>query len=497
MAMAEVLFKRAVAMIEAMRTPLPADEFRTAFTVDKLTPYTELTRLCLQAPDGERTIEALGYVELERSRALVEMLGSTVQLPTPSHDPADPAMLARLDGLREELNGLYSLINRPPGGDAHIGAVSMEALYAAARQREADVLEIRRRLRRSDGASLIHTQALDIAGLQGKLGSDTTLVTYFALDDELLAFIVTHDHVQVVSGLGRMEQVEAALARFHFQINALRTGAGQIRDHMDALVARTRRHLGTLYDLLLRPIEDHLGTGRLVVVPHRALHYVPFHALYNGTQYMIEQREVSYAPSAALLQLCLAQPQGSLRRALLVGVSDTSMRGVNEEVQALATLFEQATVLIDGEATIAAIRAQASSADVLHLACHGQFRPDNPLFSSLRLGDGWLTVYDAYSLDLHCQLVTLSACETGVSLVAPGDELLGLTRGFFSTGAPSLLVSLWAIDDESAAACMSTFYQHLCAGKRPAAALRQAQLALLTQQPHPFFWSPFILLGRW
>ncbi len=82
-AAAETFFRRAVAIIDTMRTPLPADEFRTAFAVDKLTPYTELARLCLQAPGGERTIEALGYVELARSRALVEMLGSTVQLPAP------------------------------------------------------------------------------------------------------------------------------------------------------------------------------------------------------------------------------------------------------------------------------------------------------------------------------------------------------------------------------------------------------------------------------
>ena len=83
------------------------------------------------------------------------------------------------------------------------------------------------------------------------------------------------------------------------------------------------------------------------------------------------------------------------------------------------------------------------------------------------------------------------------AIVAPGDELIGLGRGFFSTGVPALLASLWAIDDETAAACMSTFYKHLCAGEGPAAALRQAQLALLAQQQHPFFWSPFILFGRW
>jgi len=154
-------------------------------------------------------------------------------------------------------------------------------------------------------------------------------------------------------------------------------------------------------------------------------------------------------------------------------------------------------VLLDDQATLVALRARAASADVLHLACHGQFRPDNPLFSSLQLADGWLTVRDAYSLELNCGLVTLSACETGASAVAPGDELIGLARGFFSAGAPSLLVSLWTVDDESTAALMTSFYTRLRAGDRPAAALRHAQRELLSDHPHPFFWSPFVLIGRW
>jgi CHAT domain-containing protein len=136
-------------------------------------------------------------------------------------------------------------------------------------------------------------------------------------------------------------------------------------------------------------------------------------------------------------------------------------------------------------------------ADVLHLACHGYFRPDNPLFSSLRLADGWLTVRDAYDLDLSCDLVTLSACETGVSAIAPGDELIGLARGFFSAGAPALLVSLWRVDDHITADMMASFYKQLREGDGPAAALRHAQRELLERHPHPFFWSPFVLLGRW
>jgi CHAT domain-containing protein len=178
-------------------------------------------------------------------------------------------------------------------------------------------------------------------------------------------------------------------------------------------------------------------------------------------------------------------------------VADKRLPRVHDEVASLAPLFPEAIAMFDEQATLDALRRHAPRADVLHLACHGQFRPDNPLFSALRLGDGWLTVRDAYDLDLTCGLATLSACETGVSAVAPGDELIGLARGFFSAGAPSVLVSLWNVDDDSTARLMGLFYCRLRAGDRPAAALRYAQRELLRKQPYPFFWSPFVLLGRW
>ncbi|HEY3475094.1 MAG TPA: CHAT domain-containing protein, partial [Anaerolineales bacterium] len=140
----------------------------------------------------------------------------------------------------------------------------------------------------------------------------------------------------------------------------------------------------------------------------------------------------------------------------------------------------------------------SSTANVLHMACHGRFRHDNPLFSSLQLSDTWLTVRDTYRLDLRrCELVTLSACETGVNAVAPGDEWIGLARGFFSAGAPSLLVSQWIVDDESTAELMILFYSRLQEGTSPASALRYAQCQLLKTKPHPFFWAPFVLMGRW
>jgi CHAT domain-containing protein len=163
-------------------------------------------------------------------------------------------------------------------------------------------------------------------------------------------------------------------------------------------------------------------------------------------------------------------------------------------VEHLVDVFPKSTVLLGHEATVAQVQSLFEHADVLHLACHGHFRPDNPLFSALRLADGWLTVQDMEAVRLRCRLVTLSACETGVSAIAPGDELLGLVRGFLSAGAQHLLVSLWTVDDAATTSLMQTFYRSFCAGAHPATALQTAQRALLAEYPHPFFWSPFVLL---
>jgi tetratricopeptide (TPR) repeat protein len=497
-AKAEASFRRAVSLIEDLRAPLPAEEFRTAFVADKLAPYDELVRLCLSDETGARVTEALCYTERARSRALVEMLSGALAVHPRPRDEFEAELLTQLDQLREELNWFYSRINRPPEGDSARGTQAMQALHEAVRERETRTLEIMRQLQqRGGGSALGRTEPLDVSGLQQALGADTALVEYTSLGGELLAFIVTGDGVEVVRGLSDERAVGEALGQFRFQVGSLRYGSARMRAHLAALEGRARRHLRSLYDLLLRRVEERIGERRLVVVPHRALHYVPFHALDDGDAYVVERREVSYAPSASVLSYCLARPARPFTRALLMGVADEQTPRVRDEIRALAPLFPEAEALLDADATIAALRERAPRADVIHLACHGQFRPDSPLFSSLKLGDGWLTVRDAYTLDVAAGLVTLSACETGVSAVAPGDELLGLVRGFFYAGAPTLLLSLWTVDDEATAELMTDFYTTLRAGARPAAALRAAQLRQMSERPHPFFWSPFVLTGRW
>jgi CHAT domain-containing protein/tetratricopeptide (TPR) repeat protein len=494
---AEASFKQAVHLIEDLRAPLPAEEFRTAFFADKLQPYNELVRLCLSSGTEDCVAETLGIIERSRSRALVDMMGGTLNFRQQPRDSFEAEQVTRLGELREELNWFYSQLNRPVASSSVRSAHDVSQLQDAVRERERATLDIMRQLQHRGESVLSEVEEFDLAQLQSALSTHTALVEYTSLDDELLAFVVTDAGVEVVRHLGSEKEMEASLAQLRFQIETMRHGAERMRKHLPRLTERVRQHLMELYDLLLRSVEELIGERRLLVVPHRALHYVPFHALHDETGYVIERREVCYAPSAIVLRHCLALPQRPFERAVLLGVADEQTPRVRDEINALAPLFPEAVALLDDDATLAAVHKYAPAADVLHLACHGQFRPDNPLFSSLRLADGWLTVRDAYNLDLHCGLVALSACETGVNAIAPGDELIGLARGFFSAGAPSLLLSLWTVDDATTATLMTTFYTRLRAGDSPAAALRAAQCELLAEHSHPYFWSPFVLMGRW
>ena len=158
-------------------------------------------------------------------------------------------------------------------------------------------------------------------------------------------------------------------------------------------------------------------------------------------------------------------------------------------------IFPDANSFSGLEATFAAFAENAPHADLLHIACHGQFRPDNPLFSSLHLADGWITVRDICSQSLAASLVTLSACETGLSKVFAGDEILGIARGFLAAGASSLIVSLWNVNDEATGKLMAMLYDQIQRGEAPTASLRNAQLEFIRRGEHPYLWAPFVLIG--
>jgi CHAT domain-containing protein/Tfp pilus assembly protein PilF len=496
--LAEVNFKKAIELTEELRAPIPGEEFRTAFFSNRISPYHELAKLCLSEGDT-RAVEALTFVERARSRALADALAGRITLFAEPRDDFEAHMQTQAGKLREELNYLYNQMHRSVRGTVPTQEKNSE-LERELLEREQKLLKITRQLQHRRVGTEQETDEQDsfsVTQLQAALGPDRALVEYTAMDDKLVAFVVTNERVEVVQDLASESEVVSELERCRFQIDTLRFGSKRVRSHLPALVGRTQKHLRVLYDKLVRTAEARIGERQMVVVPHGALHYLPFQALHDGDSYLIERREVSFAPSAVVLQQCLNRPKREFRNALLLGVADEQIPGVRDELHALDDVFTDVKRFLDEAAATEVLRQNSTDADVLHLACHAHFRSDNPLFSSLKLGDGWFTARDAYKLKLDCGLVTLSACETGMNAVAPGDEVMGLVRGFLSAGSPTVMMSLWNVDDEATTEFMVDFYGELAGTGSPSSALRAAQLKALGQRPHPFFWSPFVLVGRW
>jgi CHAT domain-containing protein len=333
--------------------------------------------------------------------------------------------------------------------------------------------------------------------LQDTLPADTLLLEFFATDEKLLVFGLMQEQMWTRTLPLPRSTLNHLLNQLYFQMNKFSYGASYRERHAAALLTGTNDVLNTLYTELLAPLPDIHLAHHIVVIPHGVLHYIPFHALRHDGHYLIESQAISYAPSATIFHRVLMSRQHVPSDSpLIMGINDSTIPHVEEEVKGVKQLFPSAQVYLGTEATTSRLLAERRQAPFLHISTHALFRQDNPNFSSLKLADGWLTVNEIYHLTTTAPLVTLSACETGRSDVAPGDELIGLCRGFFGTGAQSLVVSLWRVEDRSTAALMVQFYKGLRAGETVYRALHRAQLKLLETHRHPYYWAPFILTGN-
>lgn len=478
-------FQEAVDLTESMRDPIAAEEFRMAYLSDKLTPYENLVRIHLAEGDIER---AFLMNERARSRTLAEAVrGRRVA----DEGSAESSKLEkRRQDLREELNWYYSRFNRSEGDEG-------VELREKAHETERELAEVSRRIdstRSSERES--RTDELTIESIGALLAGHTALVEYIETGETFSAFTITSDGIGFVEDIAAVEDVSAALEGLRFQFGAMRYGADRLSSFARQIRLRTDSHLRRLHDLLMGPLTLEIGERDLVVVPAGILNYVPFPALFDGSEYEAQKRVISYSPGAAVWREVQSARQPEIRDALFVGFADEHIPNVLEEIGAVSGMFESPELLTGDSATFANYRAGADRCDLLHLACHGKFRPDNPMFSSLHLADGFITVRDICAQDLKAGLVTLSACETGLSSLYPGNEILGLARGFLTAGASNLVLSLWTVSDAATVELMKGFYGHLKRGASPAAALNAVQKDMIDLDRHPYEWAPFVNIGR-
>jgi CHAT domain-containing protein len=514
-------YDRAMRGIDIVQSHLVMDE-RSSFLEDKGSIYKRAVILALKQGSIEK---ALVYVEKAKSRVLGDYLRNNIDIRMRAGDKAGEAILEDLSRLREEQawfsNIVYEAEFEPGLSDTALMRIQSMAPGQARQEmqkRERSIEHLLEQLQlrlAGDLVSRSRPQWTDsiIMQLWPKIEHTVLMLEYYLTEQDLYIFEITRDGVDVHVEKDVVSKLERLFSLWRTNLNLAAQASGA-RDRAQAFSGLQENCLGLLqrlYDLLLRPASSALEhCEHVTIVPYGMLHYLPFHCLFDGVQFVVERHDVSYLPSAALMEICYqrglrtAVERIPLKKSLIMGMSDGGrLAFAVQEAKAVAQELG-ASCILDQDATTTLLQEAGATSPIVHIAAHGLFRLDAPNFSHIKLADRQLSAIEVFNLDLSsCTLVTLSACETGRGIVGGVDEVIGLGRGFLYAGAASLMTTLWKVDDASSAELMEMYYKALLSEYGKAAALAGAQRAFLAHartsvvpyQVHPYFWGGFHLIG--
>ncbi len=465
--------KRAVAAIEDIRATINTEADKIGFVGDKQEVYRVLIEALMKQ---KQTTEAFEYVERAKARALVDLLASKSEFGTPI-TLKKPAKI-----LLNELSAaeLATRIQNPQ---------SNPEMRNERRTRSADIRE-RLTQEAPELASLVTVNAASAKEIQSLLPEGETLLVFYQRSDTLLAFIVTRDRLTGVKLDG-----EALNKEIQFYRTLLTTSRSK---RYQVLAKR-------LYQRLITPLERHIETEKLIIVPHGTLHYLPITTLHSGQDFLIDRFSIRHLPSASVMRFLKGYAGPEKNDLLVLGnpqlnQPELELKFAEREAQEIAAAYPKTTLLLRTAATETAVKRKAANHKRIHFASHAFFEPEQPLNSGILLvgdkeNDGNLTAGELYSLRMPSDIVTLSACETALGEVSAGDDVIGLNRGFLYAGASTIVSSLWKVDDEATRELMVEFYKQLEGHNKPDA-LRRAQLSVRKQYPHPYFWAAFQITGN-
>jgi CHAT domain-containing protein len=488
-------YEEAAADLEALRSRLQGDELRIAFASSRLAVYDHLLRLSLRERDRDSAERAFLYVEKAKCRSLADSMVAGAQCLT-----RGTAQIAGADSslrtIRAELNWFYHRIRSAELRHEGRSLDTINKLWEQARAREDELIRI---LRESTVTGAEQLQAvsspLPVSEIRASMDSESTLLEYFEAGDRIHAAVITSSGIEMVP-LAPVSRLRRQLQMLRFQFSKFHLGPAHVQQFAPALQTATDGHLRQLYRDLVSPLRGLLKGAHLIVVPHGPLHCLPFHALAHEDRYLIDEFAISYAPSATVYALMQRRPSHCGGPPLILGVPDDRAPWILDEAQEVAAALPDSRLLLGESATFDALRTRGPRSRVIHIAAHGLFRTDNPLFSAVKLGNSYLSLYDLDSVRLPASLLTLSGCGTGLNVIAGGDEILGLARGLLCGGVETLLLSLWDVNDRSTAEFMRLFYTNLQTGSGKLTAYRAAAVALRRRYPHPYYWAPFVMIGK-
>jgi CHAT domain-containing protein len=448
--------------------------------------YQYMIPLCLYLGKSE---EALDYTERGKSSAFLGLLAATELRPTVKLTNELKSLLHQeqicLDRWRTvQTCHLKQTKISPEPGEIESIRKTLDQIYNQIEEIDPQYAYIRK------------GSPLTFKGIQNLLCQqkrNAILVEYFATEDKAYIFIFPSKDKEL-----HVRTVPLSMRRlYNYTISYVR----EVIRHSDfADIGQTWTGLSKY---LIDPISEYLTDDALIyLVPYGIIHYLPLHVLEFKGEPLIKKHPVAYLPSASILTFCQNKGSGNLKTCASFGVV------FEEEAEDIAELFGSRA--FSGSSISKDIVVQTcTNKDIIHFSCHGFFDDIDPLSSGIVLNEKAtssppdrreiLTAREIFDMRLNTELVTLSACETGVNKRSPGDELIGLTRAFLYAGAPSVVVSLWSVDARSTHDLMVEFYRNIKKGLDKATALQEAQKTIMEEEEysHPYYWAPFILVGDW
>ena len=477
------VLKEAVAVIEAQRAALVIDQLKESYLFNRQVIYEALVEILAREGDFAG---ALDYAEHSKARLLVDLLaGKDI-----SRNPTEGELLRQEVSADQEVTGLGKRLaavqSEKASQELLAGLVKAEGAYRDI------VVKIKRE--NSELASLVSVQSPAPSVIQAHIPADTALVDYFVTDQTLYVWAVDRDkvHLERVK-LGR-EDLRALVSSFLKAIQA------KNQSTTNALSQK-------LYDALLKPVLPFVTASNIGLIPHDILYYLPFAALSDQGKYLVESRALFNLPNAAMLEYLTERKPSDKLHLLAFGNPDLGKREFDlpfaeAEVAAIKKRFPSAVVFTGKEATKERAKELLSQGfDIAHFAVHGNYSEETPLESGLLLApttaeEGRLSALEIFKLRCPGSAVILSACKTALGRSATGSEIVGLNRSFLYAGAPSVLATLWSIDDQATATLMGSLYAGLEKKVGLAASLRAAQLDMIRAGLSPYFWAAFVITGR-
>ncbi|TAL70480.1 MAG: tetratricopeptide repeat protein [Bacteroidetes bacterium] len=543
-------YQQSINEIESVRENLEIETYKTSFMEGKYSEYESIISLLIEMKRHE---EAYSYLQRFKMRNFLDMMSPdrlthNVGIPTQMHEKYKNSELKMRN---YNLMLAYEKSKASEKQDLKIISEINDSLKTTKTVLENLIDEIR--LNHPHWAELTgNAKTPELKDIQeNAISEGDVIIEYYVSDATVAAWIIKKDTINFIKLPTNQNEIEKLVMAFRQPFIDAKEGKINNLADVNFDVEKSNK----LYKKIFKPIEKFIPQNtELIIVPDGILHYLPFDALvtnkeektndqniifsrYENLHYLIEKYSLSYVPSASILTLrkdstikLKEQNQDSLLafgspdfgpylkkekesedkyNFLLKNSKSLAFKQLSDkDVIEVSNIVKPSAIFIGKKATEKKFKENAKYYPYIYLSTHALADEIQPMYSLIALAqddslqeDGLLHTYEVYNLQLNADLVTLSACETGLGKLSRGEGLIGLTRAFLYSGATSVLVSLWSVD-ETTSTIMKYFYQNIINGLSKSEALRQAKLMLIKTREngisfsHPFLWAPFILVGQ-